>query len=334
MEITSTPAQRSSAYRDALFTLSASETETIDLEIREDTQNLLLGKKRLTGQTSYTVNVSNYAQRCLNVTPWRSNTTTFSYPTQRMASIRIQTENQQSTVTLSSGLEPILFFEKLSNAPDKAQITPNQGDEINMYADLSRMYADVVLDPANRNQRIRLAEKQAQIGLFSLYFSMPHLAQKIEESELGTLDEYNNLELQLITEYDELVFKRQYTLIKPTPNTLRLCWWNRYGQIDYHTFKQTETTVLIDKKRIYTSQGYKTTGCQTETRYNLISDYLNNQQMQWLHELAAAPKAWIDNGNTFLPVEILTQQVVTAGENLSQMNVLITPSQKNIFQHL
>ena len=57
MEITAIPAQRSSAYQEALFTLSAAESEIIDLDIREETQNLLLGKKKLSGQTAYSINV-------------------------------------------------------------------------------------------------------------------------------------------------------------------------------------------------------------------------------------------------------------------------------------
>lgn len=334
MEITSTPAQRSSAYREALFTITANAAETIDLDILEQTQGLPLGKKRLSGQSTYTVNVSNYAQRLLDVTPLRSASTAFFYPEKRMASVRIQAGNQQAAVTLTSGLENILFFEKLSKTPDGTGIAPEQGDEIPLYTDISAMYAEIVLDPEGTKRRIRLAEKGKRTGLCALYLSMPHVARRMAELGWGTPEEYRTMELQLITEFDELALTRRYALEKAAPRTLRLCWWNRYGQIDYHTFKRTETTLNIDKQRIYSLQGYKTTGCRTETVHELVSDYLTEEGIQWLHELAAAPRVWIDDGQAFRPVEVLTRQVVMGGEALARLEISITPAQKTVYQHL
>ena len=334
MEIIATPAQRSSAYRDAIFSLSALESEQIDLDIRDETQNLLLGKKRLSGQTSYSVNVSNYAQRLLNVTPLRNNTSFFSHPEHRMASIQIQAGNTQGSVILTSGLEKIMFFEKLSKAPDPQPISPEHGDELALYTDDSALFADIILNINGQQQKIRIAEKEKKMGLCALYLSMPHVANKISDAGLGLLENYHDLELQITTEYNELVLSRKYTLEAASPKTLRLCWWNYFGQIDYYTFKLNRKSLLIDKQRIYSQQGYKTTGCQTETLYELISNCLNEENMNWLQELTAAPKVWIDDGINFIPVEILTQQIITGGNELVKMEISMTPCQKTIYQHL
>ncbi len=334
MEITSYPAQRSSAYKEAIFTLSAAENETIDLDIREESQNLLLGQKRLYGQNTYSINVSNYAQRLLDVTPLRSQATVFDYPKKRMVPILIQAGNVKETVTLTSSLEKILFFEALSKAPDTVSITPEQSDEIALFTDDSALFAEVILDPPLNSKKIRLAEKNKQMDLCALYFNMPHVVRKINEAQWGPIEQYPNIQLQIITEYDELIFTRNYRIEPSSAKSLRLCWWNYWGQIDYASFKLAQTSLNIDKQRIYTAQGYKTTGCQTETIYNLVSDYLNEEYMAWLQEIVAAPKVWIDNGSEFLPVEIQTQQIITGGQDLARLQISLTPSQKSIYQHL
>ena len=334
MEITSYPAQRSSAYRDAIFTLSATETEPIDLDIREESQNLLLGQKRLYGQNTYSVNVSNYAQRLLDVTPLRSQATVFDYPQKRMAPLLIQAGDMKGTVTLTSSLEKILFFEPLSKAPDTVSITPEQSDEIALFTDDSALFAEIILDPPRNSKKIRLAEKNKKTDLCALYFNMPHVVRKVNEAKWGPIEQYRELQLQIITEYDELIFTRNYLIDPPSANSLRLCWWNYWGQIDYASFKLVQTSLNIDKQRIYTAQGYKTTGCQTGTLYELVSDYRNAEHMAWLQEIVAAPKVWSDNGTEFLPVEILTQQMITGGHDLARLQINLTPSQKSIYQHL
>ena len=334
MEITAIPAQRSSAYQEALFTLSAAESEIIDLDIREETQNLLLGKKKLSGQTAYSINVSNYAQQLLEVTPLRANETVFDYPTKRMTTIQIQAGDVKSSVILTSGLQKILFFEKLTKAPDSLVISPDQSDEIALYTDDSALYADVILSSSSSTRKIRLAEKNKQTGLCALYFHMPHVVQQLTQNQWEPIDQYHLLELQITTEYDELICSRKYRIEPSTENKLRLCWWNYFGQIDYYSFKIAQTSLLIDKQRIYTDQGYKTTGCQTESRYELVSDYLNQENMNWIQEIAASPKVWIDNGTEFIPIEILTQQIMTGGNQLARLQLSIAPSLKSFYQHL
>ena len=45
----------------------------------------------------------------------------------------------------------------------------------------------------------------------------------------------------------------------------------------------------IRKERVYTADGYRTTGCSRENRLSLASDFVNRETMEWLSGIAVAP---------------------------------------------
>lgn len=62
MKITKIPAPYSPAYRDALFRISATADEIVELDIFDHAGTGIIGRKRLYGSTVYDVNVAGYAQ--------------------------------------------------------------------------------------------------------------------------------------------------------------------------------------------------------------------------------------------------------------------------------
>ena len=89
----------------------------------------------------------------------------------------------------------------------------------------------------------------------------------------------------------------------------------------------------IRKERVYTADGYRTTGCSRENRLSLASDFVNRETMEWLSGIAVAPGVWMEQNYAFVPLDILTETVTTVSETLSQLQLTVRKSAREIYQH-
>ena len=84
MKITKTPAPYASAYRDALFRVTAGAQELVELDIYDHADQRIVGRRRFKGQTSYDVNVAGYARSQFDVLPLYAVECTFAKPAGRI----------------------------------------------------------------------------------------------------------------------------------------------------------------------------------------------------------------------------------------------------------
>lgn len=163
---------------------------------------------------------------------------------------------------------------------------------------------------------------------------MTQLDAKLRTLEYGTLSDFDNMEVALMIDTDQL-FAQKYVFIPDQPNQIRLCWWNSFGQIDYYTWRQqTQVDLYSEKNRIYTQQGYKTIQNKSEQHRHLFSGFISRKTMDWISEIITAPCVWIDHGSSIEPIEILSDQITTFDENLLQIELETIPSIQTQHTHL
>ena len=96
MKITKTPAPYASAYRDALFRVTAGAQELVELDIYDHADQRIVGRRRFKGQTSYDVNVAGYARSQFDVLPLYAVECTFAKPAGRSCGIPYRTQSPQA----------------------------------------------------------------------------------------------------------------------------------------------------------------------------------------------------------------------------------------------
>lgn len=130
MKITKTPAPYASAYRDALFRVTAGAQELVELDIYDHADQRIVGRRRFKGQTSYDVNVAGYARSQFDVLPLYAVECTFAKPAGRIVRTTVRSAEAQASALLCAGTRTLFEWDALSAAPTTVKIAPNESDEI------------------------------------------------------------------------------------------------------------------------------------------------------------------------------------------------------------
>ena len=333
MKITKIPAPYSPAYRDALFRISATADEIVELDIFDHAGTGIIGRKRLYGSTVYDVNVAGYAQGQFEVAPLRTVQCTFVAPPKRIVNLTVGSGSTRSTTRLNAGIRTIYSYEKLSASPETRTTGPEESDEIAVIAEGGTLKAVAVVagTPATP---VTLATKNDADGLHVFGLKMADMRAKLRTAGLREPTEGEIVTVRILDGEDEEMVCQRYRVAPTGEQNVRICWWNGYGQIDYHTMRCVLSNGYdIRKERVYTADGYRTTGCSRENRLSLASDFVNRETMEWLSGIAVAPGVWMEQNYAFVPLDVLTETVTTVSETLSQLQLTVRKSAREIYQH-
>lgn len=335
MKIVKYPTYYAPASGEVNFQISAEIDELVEIEILAGDDNTLIGKKRFRNATLYNVNVAGYARRQIDVTPQRPSSISFAQPTDRLSKITIRSGSVQGSTVVAAGNNPLDSYIKLSASPETIPISRSQRDELTLLVDDGLpLSVEARLHGRNGDKTLTIIDTQEVGGLLVICLNMTQLDAKLRALEYGTLSDFDNMEVALMIDTDQL-FAQKYVFIPDQPNQIRLCWWNSFGQIDYYTWRQqTQVDLYSEKNRIYTQQGYKTIQNKSEQHRHLFSGFISRKTMDWISEIITAPCVWIDHGSSIEPIEILSDQITTFDENLLQIELETIPSIQIQHTHL
>lgn len=335
MKIVKYPTYYAPASGEVNFQISAEIDELVEIEILAGDDNTLIGKKRFRNATLYNVNVAGYARRQIDVTPQRPSSISFAQPTDRLSKITIRSGSVQGSTVVAAGNNPLDSYIKLSASPETIPISRSQRDELALLVDDGLpLSVEARLHGRNGDKTLTIIDTQEVGGLLVICLNMTQLDAKLHTLEYGTLSDFDNMEVALMIDTDQL-FAQKYVFIPDQPNQIRLCWWNSFGQIDYYTWRQqTQVDLYSEKNRIYTQQGYKTIQNKSEQHRHLFSGFISRKTMDWISEIITAPCVWIDHGSSIEPIEILSDQITTFDENLLQIELETIPSIQIQHTHL
>lgn len=335
MKIVKYPTYYAPASGEVNFQVSAEIDELVEIEILAGDDNTLIGKKRFRNATLYNVNVTGYARRQIDVTPQRPSSISFAQPTDRLSKITIRSGSVQGSTVVAAGNNPLDSYIKLSASPETIPISRSQRDELALLVDDGLpLSVEARLHGRNGDKTLTIIDTQEVGELSVICLNMTQLDAKLRTLEYGTLSDFDNMEVALMIDTDQL-FAQKYVFIPDKPDQIRLCWWNSFGQIDYYTWRQqTQIDLYSEKNRIYTQQGYKTIQNKSEQHRHLFSGFISRKTMDWISEIITAPRVWIDHGSSIEPIEILSDQITTFDENLLQIELETIPSIQTQHTHL
>lgn len=335
MKIVKYPTYYAPASGEVNFQISAEIDELVEIEILAGDDNTLIGKKRFRNATLYNVNVAGYARRQIDVTPQRPSSISFAQPANRLSKITIRSGSVQGSTVVAAGNNPLDSYIKLSASPETIPISRSQRDELALLVDDGLpLSVEARLHGRNGDKTLTIIDTQEVGGLLVICLNMKQLDAKLRMLEYGTLSDFDNMEVALMIDTDQL-FAQKYVFIPDKPDQIRLCWWNSFGQIDYYTWRQqTQIDLYSEKNRIYTQQGYKTIQNKSEQHRHLFSGFISRKTMDWISEIITAPRVWIDHGSSIEPIEILSDQITTFDENLLQIELETIPSIQIQHTHL
>lgn len=331
MNITKHPEQYGSVFKDACFKIAASPEEVVDIRIYDESNQLVIGQKRYSGSAAYDVNVASYARQQIDVTPLKFAQSQFAHPTKRLLSTTIRSAGVSGSVLLHGGKEHYHFFSKLSQCPAMKPIAITECDEIAFLCDNTPLAAEVVLKGKSVEYEWIVANTPGESGLLSLYLNMENLSRRSINEGFGALESYSHIEVRILSR-DEIFFSQSYRIVPSTPESVRICWWNSHGQIDYYTLnKATQKEFLTEKQRILTPEGYRSISHRTETKTTLCSDFIPEEELMWLCEMIHSPRVWIVSEGGFLPIEILSDTVVCHAHRLNQLQIICSMPETTLY---
>ena len=192
MKITKTPAPYASAYRDALFRVTAGAQELVELDIYDHADQRIVGRRRFKGQTSYDVNVAGYARSQFDVLPLYAVECTFAKPAGRIVRTTVRSAEAQASALLCAGTRTLFEWDALSAAPTTVKIAPNESDEIAVLPGGSALTAQAVLRESTQRS-IELASQTPTDDLSVFCLKMSDLKAQVENDGNDSLDRYGSM---------------------------------------------------------------------------------------------------------------------------------------------
>lgn len=312
MRIKSIPEEYTGTLTPVIYEIDQVEpSQTINIGIIGSNDNSIIGEKRLAGESSYTINTANYCGREIVIEPAPGKWTGFGKDAQRcsVSKIIVGEEMSQPTV-VAGGAKTCPQKTILSDSPVQHTIACGETDEIAIIAPGSQISAKTVLvGNGNISEEINLGNIVCEDGVYLLVIDTAYIDSCLD----GELEAYNIMKVQ-IADGSDILGNRNYRLVPASANSLRLCWQNPYGQIDYHTFRLTGETIGIDKSRAYVAEGYATTAITQDTTRYAISECLPKATLKWLSQIIAAPKVWVAENGTFTNADVLTDRLQMQSE--------------------
>mgnify|MGYP000876238650 CR=1 FL=1 len=103
----------------------------------------------------------------------------------------------------------------------------------------------------------------------------------------------------------ESVAEVHYRIEPREPGSVRLCWFNRMGGLDYHTFGRPDTGYLEASREAFLNHaGYAAASVRLADRTELSSGYLPRLWMEGLALIPASPRVWRVEEEGFVPTDV------------------------------
>lgn len=319
MQIISMPDNYQGAFSELIYTISeADPTQTVEVTILGEKDNDVMGIKRFRGNDRFTVNISNYMRRRAAVTPQTIAGCVATFVPERIVAGRIKVVGTVSPLRLfTSGVKSASELAPLSDKPVIAQLAAGEKDEIAMIVPSGKK---VIF----KGLLTTAAGIRKEVFTNTVTGNGQMVVQLIDSTEEGTLEVYI-----------DGVLLQTYEIEGGRQNTVRLCWVNPYGAIDYYTFALCNAETLVaEKSRIYTESGYKVYDSAAQKVFTLQSEYENTHTMKWLEQILGSPKIWIACPDGYISVDVITDKMKISRMAPSSLRLEVRESMKTQFQNL
>ncbi|HJB84701.1 MAG TPA: hypothetical protein IAA13_04240 [Candidatus Alistipes merdigallinarum] len=333
MNIVKFPTQYSSAFKEAICQISATTNEIVELDLYDHAGTSIIGRRRFYGASSYDVNLAYCGQCQLDVLPLNTVQCVFVVPTGRAINVTVGAGSLRRSTVLTGGQRTCFSYEKLSESPDMLDISTNEWDEIAVIAEGGSIRADVIVENPTA-MVVELATKSDAQGLLVFALKMSDLVTKLTAAGKNTLAPGEQIKVRISDGEDYVLAEQGYRIVSPSTDSVRLCWWNALGQIDYYTMRRMlESEYELQKERILAPDGYKVTECKRERKMKIVSDFVDSETIEWLSEIASSPRVWLVENGQPVRVDVLAESVKLSGTQPVQVDVTLRYNDPDFLQH-
>lgn len=334
MNLTKTPENYQASFAEVVYAITdAPQNRPIEVAVYDSEQQNIIGIKRFNGQSSYQVNVANYLQRQFDVNPIVHPSCAIVADPSRLVGVSIKIDDSITSPKSwhTAGVVHSTTLRKLSNSTGLKKIAPDECDEISFIAPGCEVCAEFSLSGYEKNYSFALSTIIADHNIHSLIVNMNDIDTRIRQQGY-VLADFSGLTVSASIDSVEFI-NQEYTITPRRRSSVRVCWLNRFGIIDYYTFIScANKSVSVENQRVYTQDGYKNNGSTSQFSSVLISEYEPQKTLQWLSELIASPRVWTIEDGRYNPVTIRSQSLVLHSTDLSRIEISVSPTKNTTSQ--
>lgn len=345
MIIEKTPEQYCGAYQDVIFKISQINPSNIAEVGVYDNNNILIAMKRFSREREHNVNVGKYVVNKITVEPIKYKTG-FYQTGERVAELKIiayeievDTENgeertiqteRSKNVKLTAGAKQSEIGKGMSDNNTCVVIEINEYDEIPFIAPQSEITATLQINTTKGIKTISYKNQSIQNGEMGVF--IVDINDILQNADIQDIDEVHSIEVA-IKDTENKIAERKYIIQNENYHSVRCAWVNEYGAIDYYTFKALQSEKIKSiKKKVYGQSGYTVNCSQAENFIEIASEPLTEEQYKWISKIICAPKVWIIENETTIPVDITTETLEYSPHKLSKIDLTLRQIERDIFQ--
>lgn len=323
------PDNFSSVCGELVYTLSGvGAGEVADIGIVRSGDTLPLGVKRFKGGRDIDVNVSCYAKRCMCPKPVTSEILNFLQDAGRMVKLNLKCAEVISSGKIFTCATRILSnYEWLTSLPQKRSISWTDRDEISFVVPTENMFSYSITLTGSSTYKHTSGRKMMPEGIVSFSLVMSDVITKLETAGYRKGD-FDSMRLSIERGVINIALV-EYSIVERTPDSVRLCWLNTLGAIDYHTFiGSVKERIKVSKNSVVNGGESQSHIEEVDSSLEVTSGYLPVQWVSELAEVLSSPFVWRVEGADFFPIEVLPADVELMSGSLNVLTFVIRDAVK------
>lgn len=298
------PDNYDSVFGPLVYTLTGiASGETVDAEVFTVGAETPVGVKRIAGGDAALVNIACYMRRLLTPVPFPADSTGLFSDAGRFVTTAVGCGGAVSPVrTFTGAVRRLSEYEVLTTLPMHRTIAWDESDEVSLLVPgCSMTYSWRVSGEAE--YVYESPEYIASRGIVTLVVGMPSVRTTLAAVGVQT-DGVAALRVT-VRVAGESVAEVHYRIEPREPGSVRLCWFNRMGGLDYHTFGRPDTGYLEASREAFLNHdGYAAASVRLADRTELSSGYLPRLWMEGLALIPASPRVWRVEEEGFVPTDV------------------------------
>ncbi len=128
-------------------------------------------------------------------------------------------------------------------------------------------------------------------------------------------------------------YSKAINVVNRACKSYTIAWLNPLGGIDHYTFySNISEKKEVEKEKILTNSGYKVISSYYDRVINCFSDLERCAMKEWISEIFSSPKTWLIENGDIIPIDIVSDEVMTRTDGLSQIEIEFRINQPVILQ--
>lgn len=275
----------------------------------------LLGIKRFAAGAPVEANIAGYLQKELAPQPVMSGECAFLHDAGRSVAARVRVGGEVSPQRVfTAGIEPAGEYGLLSVLSAERELAPGQYDELSLAVPGNIMSAKIMV-AGDVDFEIAFGEFTISKGIIVFRVDAGDIASKAVMA--GTSFERCTLAELVLFAGGTRIMEVRYALKPAAAAGKRIAWLNRLGGVDYHTFRVVnDETVSVTKERYLSGGAHRVASSQSSRGMEITSGYYPAAVMKALAGIACSPLVWLIEGDTAVPVDVLSEKITLDGDSL------------------